>query len=269
MVNRKKLDPTESVAALFGVKVRSLRDARGLSQAQLADKIGYSNDTVSKVETAAQAPSPALAGKLDEFFGTDEYFQELQPLTVREGVPIFFRQYTELESTASAVRVYEPSVVNGLFQIDDYARAVLRPGQAPGKLDQSISARMGRQEVLEREDPPWIVVYVVESAIRKLVGDAATTKGQLVRLLELMAEPNITVLVMPTDAPVYPGGGFTLFTLENGLDIAYVEGAGGQSRVVEVSSHVEELRRLWDMIGTVALSAAASEALIREVMESL
>lgn len=58
MVNRKRLDPTESAAALFGAKLRKLRDKAGLSQAQLAAEVGYSHDTISKVETAAQAPSP-------------------------------------------------------------------------------------------------------------------------------------------------------------------------------------------------------------------
>lgn len=80
MVNRKRLDPTESAAALFGAKLRKFRDKAGLSQAQLADAVGYSNDTISKVETAAQAPSPALAERLDAHFETDDAFQELQPL---------------------------------------------------------------------------------------------------------------------------------------------------------------------------------------------
>lgn len=61
MVNRKRLDPTESAAALFGAKLRKLRDKAGLSQAQLAAEVGYSHDTISKVETAAQAPSPNKA----------------------------------------------------------------------------------------------------------------------------------------------------------------------------------------------------------------
>ncbi|TDC55473.1 XRE family transcriptional regulator [Actinomadura sp. KC345] len=68
-----------------GQKLRKLRDEAGLSQAQLAEAVNYSNDTISKVETAAQAPSAELATRLDAHFGTGDTFQELQPLAAKEG----------------------------------------------------------------------------------------------------------------------------------------------------------------------------------------
>jgi transcriptional regulator with XRE-family HTH domain len=269
MVNRKKLDPTESVAALFGAKLRKLRDQAGLSQAELAKEFAYSNDTISKVETAAQAPSTEFAKRADDYFRTGEQFQELQPLAAKEGIPSFFRPYTELERTSGAVRVYEPIAVTGLFNTEDYARALLEPGQRPQNLDQRVSTRLARQEVLLREDPPWIVVLIQETAIRKIVGDKATTKDQLGKLLDLMAEPHINVRVVPADAQIFPSGGFTLFSSDDEPDIGYVEGAAIGGRVVELSSHVAELRKLWDLLGTVALTDVASEALIREVWETL
>ncbi|MGW5413784.1 helix-turn-helix domain-containing protein [Actinomadura geliboluensis] len=269
MVNRKRLDPTESTAALFGAKLRKFRDKAGLSQAQLAEAVGYSHDTISKVETAAQAPSPQLAELLDAHFGTDETFRELQPLAAKEGIPVFFRPYADLESTADAIRIYEPIAVTGLFETEDYARALLRPGQRPNHLDRSVASRLARQEVLQREEPPWVVVLILETAIRKTVGSKEVTKAQLIRLLELLHEPNITVLVVPDDAQVFPAGGFTLFTSESEPEVAFVESAGGTGRVIELSSQVEQLRRLWDLVSSVTMSDVASEALIREVMEGL
>lgn len=269
MVNRKRLDPTESTAALFGAKLRKFRDKAGLSQAQLAEAVGYSHDTISKVETAAQAPSPQLAELLDAHFGTDEQFQELQPLAAKEGIPVFFRPYADLESTADAIRIYEPIAVTGLFETEDYARAVLRPGQRSGALDQAVATRMGRQEVLERENPPWIVVLMQEATIRKIVGSRETTEAQLARLLELSREPNITMRVIPHDAQVYPSSGFTMFSRSGEPEIGFVEGAGGTGRVIALNSQVEQLRQLWDLISSVAMTDVASEALIREVMEGL
>jgi transcriptional regulator with XRE-family HTH domain len=269
VVNRKRLDPTDSAAALFGAKLRKLRDKVGLSQAQLAAEVGYSHDTISKVETAAQAPSPELAERLDAHFGTDDQFQELQPLAAKEGIPLFFRPYAELEATAGAIRVYEPVAVTGLFESEDYARAVLRPGQRSEALEQAVATRMRRQEVLERENPPWIVVLMQESTIRKIVGTRKTTKDQLNRLLNLSAEPHITILIVPDDAQVYPSSGFTLFTRPDQPEIGFVEGAGGTSRAIELSSQVEQLRQLWDLICSVAMTDVASEALIRKVMEGL
>lgn len=269
MVNRKNLDPTESPAALFGAKVRKLRDKAGLTQADLADQVGYSNDTISKVETAAQAPSPELAKRLDAFFGTDETFQELQPLAAKEGIPAFFRPYAELESTSDAVRVYDHVVVSGLLQTEDYAREVMRPGQLPHVLDLAVSTRMARQEVLWRDEPPWVVVLLMESAIRKIVGNPEITKAQLARLLELRDEPKINILIAPSNAPVFPASGFTLLSRADDSELGYVEGAGGNGHLIGVRSKVAQLRQLWDMIGSMALTDAASEALIREVMESL
>ncbi|NKZ06605.1 helix-turn-helix domain-containing protein [Actinomadura latina] len=269
MVNRKRLDPTESAAALFGAKLRKFRDKAGLSQAKLAETVGYSHDTISKVETAAQAPSPQLAELLDAHFGTDETFQELQPLAAKEGIPVFFRPYAELESTANAVRVYDHLVVSGLLQTEDYAREVLRPGQLAHDLDRAVASRMARQDVLARKDPPWVVVLLMESAIRNVVGTRDITKDQLNRLLELRQEPNISILIAPLNSPVYPASGFTLLSSKDNADLAYVEGAGGNGHVIELSSRVEQIRRLWDMISNVALTDTASEALIREVMEGL
>ncbi|MFI0483928.1 Scr1 family TA system antitoxin-like transcriptional regulator [Actinomadura sp. 9N215] len=268
MVNRKQLDPTESVATLFGAKLRKLRDKAGLSQAQLGDAIGYSNDTISKIETAAQAPSPELAQRLDAHFDTDQ-FEELQPFAAREGIPSFFRPYAKLESTANAVRVYEPVVITGLLQTEDYARAVLRAGQSPDKLDQAVATRMSRQEILRRTDPPWLVFLLEEEVIRKIVGDREITKAQLARVLELMREPHINVLVVPSNAAVYPSAGFTLFGRSDEPEIGFAEGVVGSGRVIELSSQIERLRRLWDLIASAAMTDVASEALIREVMECL
>jgi transcriptional regulator with XRE-family HTH domain len=269
MVNRKNLDPTESPAALFGAKVRKLRDKVGLTQADLADQVGYSNDTISKVETAAQAPSPELAQRLDAFFGTDETFQELQPLAAKEGIPAFFRPYAELESTSDAIRVYEPIAVTGLLETEEYARALLCPGQRLNQLDQSVATRMARQEVLRKEESPWVVVLIEEVALRKIVGDEDTTRAQLAHVLEMCQEPNINVLVVPAGAQVFPAAGFTLFSRENEPEIGFVESAGGTGRVIELSSQVERLRQLWDLISSAALTDVGSEALIRKVMESL
>ncbi|MFG1851595.1 helix-turn-helix domain-containing protein [Actinomadura geliboluensis] len=269
MVNRKRLDPTESTAALFGAKLRKFRDKAGLSQAQLAEAVGYSHDTISKVETAAQAPSPQLAELLDAHFGTDETFRELQPLAAKEGIPVFFRPYADLERTANAIRVYEPVVITGLLQNEDYARAVLRPGQRPSVLDQSVAARMVRQEVLRRDDPPWVVILLAEPIVRKVVGSMEITKAQLARVLEVADEPHMNVLVVPDGADVYPSSAFTLFSRKDEPDLGYVEGAAGLGRVIEQSAQVENLRRLWDMIRNTAMSDVASKALIRKAMEGL
>jgi transcriptional regulator with XRE-family HTH domain len=268
VVNRKKLDPTESAAALFAYKLRRLRDERGLSQIQLADALNCSGDLISKIETCAQAPRIELAKQFDEFFGTGEMFQELQPLVAKEGIPGGFRPYTDLEAPAASIRLFDPLHIAGLLQTEDYARAVLRSRNREDELDTLVAARMARQAILARDDPPWLVVILDERAIRKVIGGPEVMRAQLAHLLELAQRPNITLRVLPDSAAIYPSGKFTVFTFEDDPDVGYVDGAEGFDQPIVHHNQVEKLRILFDRLGAVALSLEDSVTLIKSVMES-
>ncbi|MEV7780603.1 helix-turn-helix transcriptional regulator [Kitasatospora sp. NPDC088351] len=71
MVNRKQLDPSSSHWAPFGVQLRRSREAAGLTQAELARKVGYDPSYVSYTELASrEAPSEQFARKVDEVLNT-------------------------------------------------------------------------------------------------------------------------------------------------------------------------------------------------------
>jgi transcriptional regulator with XRE-family HTH domain len=269
VANRKKQDPTKSAAALFGYKLRKLRDGRGLSQVQLAEELHCSPDLISKIETTALIAKMEMAVAIDEFFGTGETFQELQPLAAKEGLPGWFQPYAEFEQQASSIRIYDPLLITGLLQIEPYARHVLRATQRNGALDQAVSSRMDRQAILCRADPPWLVFLIRESALREVVGSPEIMKEQLQHLLDVIQEPNINVHVVPTGAPVYPSGIFTIFGFDDGPDVGFVEGANGHGHAIELSSDVEGLKVWYDLVSFAALSPEASERLIRDIMEGL
>lgn len=48
----------EAVAQVLGARVRLIRKARGLSQAQVADQLGVQHPWVAKVEAGRLSPSP-------------------------------------------------------------------------------------------------------------------------------------------------------------------------------------------------------------------
>jgi transcriptional regulator with XRE-family HTH domain len=269
VANRKKLDPTESAAALFGFKLRKLRDERGLSQGKLAEDLHCSLDLISKIETAAHTATMDTAISFDVYFGTGEQFQELQPLAAKEGIPGWFRPYAEFEQEAASVRNYDPLLITGLLQIEPYARHVLKAAQRDRDLDQMVASRMGRQAVLRKENPTWLVFFIREAALREVVGSPEIMKEQLLHLLDVMQEPNINVQVVPTGAPVYPSGIFTIFSFEDGSDVGFVEGVNGHGHAIELSSDVEGLRVTYDRVSFAALSPEASEKLIRDIMEGL
>lgn len=51
-------------------KTRELRKERGLTQAELAEVLGVSRQTVNAIENGDYNPSTSLAIKLSSFFGT-------------------------------------------------------------------------------------------------------------------------------------------------------------------------------------------------------
>lgn len=50
-------------------KIRALRDARGLTQLQVAERIGVSKAMISAYETASKAPSIEVLIRLSRLFG--------------------------------------------------------------------------------------------------------------------------------------------------------------------------------------------------------
>ncbi|MGH3389691.1 MAG: DUF5753 domain-containing protein, partial [Actinomadura sp.] len=203
------------------------------------------------------------------FFGTGETFQELQPLAAKEGLPGWFRPYADFEHQAGSIRKYEPFVITGLLQNEPYARHVLRPGQRDSDLDRTVASRLARQAILQRDDPPWLVLLIRESALREVVGGPELMKEQLQYVLDAMREPSINVRVVPAGAPVYPSGGFTIFSFEDGPDVGYVEAVNGHGHVIESASGVEGLKVTFDLASFVALPPEASEGLIRDIMEGM
>lgn len=268
MTRRKDIDPTSSAAALFAHKLRRHRDARGWSQDQLGARAFCSDDLISKIETMKQVATLDMAKLFDQIFGLDGYFEELQPLAAQELHPEFFRSYTQLERTALSVKVYDRQFIVGLAQIEEYARTVLGAAHSGEELEKLVTARLARQEILDRDEPPWLVILLHENALREPVGSADVMRKQLEHLLELMRRHRISLQIIPVGAPVYPSTGFTLFGPEDEPDLAWVDGAGGNGRAIKARDKVEELKVLFDQVHAVALTTADSECLIREILES-
>ena len=137
-------------------EMKAAREQRGWSQADLADKIPYSLSTISMVEALHRAPARDLAGHLDKAFGTPGTFARLEARLRDLPFPASFRPFAAYEAEATALYVFEHSLVPGLLQTPAYARAVLatRPNTAEDEVDNLVEARLARQAILTRDDPP-------------------------------------------------------------------------------------------------------------------
>lgn len=110
------------------------------------------------------------------------------------------------ESTASVIRNFEPLVVPGLLQIEEYAHEVLAEIKGPDKrtVDRLVDLRMERQELLNRPDSPSLHFIMDEAVIRRAIGGPDTMRRQLRHIVETAQQPNITIRIVPFSHGMYP-----------------------------------------------------------------
>lgn len=260
------------MAALFGARVRRLRTAAGLTQAELGDKVHVVSTRITQIERASGAkPTLELARALDVALGADNLLVELWPFVYREAFPDWSRTFMEYSERAVAIREYAAHVVPGLLQTEDYARAVLRVGRTLGseeQLQERVALRMGRQQRLGRPGRPELWVVLDEAVLRRPLGGHAVMREQLARLLRMMEEPHITVQVLPFDQGEHDvmGGSLTVLTMPDRPEIAYTEGAH-YGQLVEDPGEVRSFELTYDRLRAAALPPLMSLDMLRSVME--
>jgi transcriptional regulator with XRE-family HTH domain len=266
------IDPGASMAALFGARVRRLRTASGLTQAELGHRTHVVSTRITQIERASGAkPTLELARALDTALGADDLLVELWPYVYREAFPDWSRKFMEYSERAAVIREYAAHVVPGLLQTEPYARAVLSVGRTLGskeQLEERVAARMGRQERLSTPDRPELWVVLDEAVLRRPVGGQAVMREQLERLLESVTGPHITLQVLPFDQGEHDvmGGSLTALTMPDGSEIAYTEGAH-YGQLIEDPDEVRSLSLDYDRLRAEALPPLMSLDLIRSVLE--
>jgi transcriptional regulator with XRE-family HTH domain len=267
-----EIDPRSSMAALFGSRVRRLRTAAGLTQAELGEKAHVVSTRITQIERSSGAkPTLELARALDTALEADNLLVDLWPYVYRETFPDWSRAFMAHSEQAASIGQYAAHVVPGLLQTEDYARAVLSVGRSlrnEEQLEERLAARLGRQERLSSCDRPDLWVVLDEAVLRRPVGGRAVMREQLARLLEATTDPWITVQVLPFDQGEHRAMGWslTVLTLPDGSDVAYTEGADcGQ--LFEDSAEVSRYSVIYDSLRAVALPPLMSIDMIRSVLE--
>ncbi|HCA84322.1 MAG TPA: transcriptional regulator [Streptomyces sp.] len=260
------------MAALFGSRVRRLRTAAGLTQAELGRKTHVVSTRITQIERSSGAkPTLELARALDDVLGADNLLVDLWPYVYREAFPDWSRAFMAHSARAVSVREYAAHVVPGLLQTEDYARALLSVGLSlkdEEHLEERISVRLGRQERLGAPDRPDLWVVLDESVLMRPVGGPTVMRAQLARLLEAAADRHITVQVMPFHQGEHDvmGGSLTVLTLSDSSEVAYTEGAH-YGQLIEDPDEVGRLAVSYDRVRAVALPPLMSLDMIRSVME--
>jgi transcriptional regulator with XRE-family HTH domain len=262
----------DSALGMFADELRHARTASGLTQDALAEKIAYSSSLVAMIETGRRIPTLDVAKRCDEALETGGTLTRMHRLVAGEAYPAWFRPFVELEKAATSLRWWEPLLIPGLFQTEEYARAVLRaarPYDRDEAIDQLVTARMDRQAILQRDEPPRVWVVIDEGVLTRPVGEPGVIAAQLDRLIAAARDPWVTVQVMPLAAGANPGllGPFVIAGFASSPDVAYLDNAlTGQ--VVERAEDVTHMASLYDTIRAEALPPRASADLITDVVRT-
>jgi hypothetical protein len=158
-----------------------------------------------------------------------------------------------------------------LLQTADYARALLktRVGASEEDVDQAVAARLERQAILERDDPPLLWVIMDEAVLRRPVGGADVMRVQVEHLAEMAGRTSVVIQVIPYSVGAHEGvnGAFVIADFAASPSIVYLETAL-TGLVVERPEDVASVRLTYDTLRSEALPRAASLELLREVAKT-
>lgn len=239
-----------------------------MSRAKLAEALIVSESLVAKWETGRLVPLPEYVDRLREILDLpDMIVRVIGDLVSNEVAPEWFGKWPEIEKEATSLWSFESTVVYGLLQIEDYARAILRAANLNSDLDETLRMRLERQKILDKEDPPILVCLISESVLRHNVGGAKVMHDQLLHLARCAERDNVIIHVVPDDSEACAGflGGFVIASFDGG-EVAYVDNQL-DGDTIESAERIARLRRFFDIFRGDALSRAESIDLIRRMAE--
>ncbi len=254
-----------------------------MTQEEVSERTGIDRSTLYRLESAQQRPQRStLIQLLDLYRAEDPRRGELLTLLreaaqrgwlqqYRSELPDVYSDYIGFEDEARLISNYESLFIPGLLQTEDYARALLRgtlPYATDEEIETRVSARIARQALLDREEPPRLWAIMDEAAVRRMVGGRDVMRAQLERLQREAARPNVTVQVIPFEAGSHPGmdGAFVVLEFSDPDDqrIVYIDSAAGGLFLEEEV----ELRRyivMFEHLRAAALRPEATVSLLTDI----
>ncbi|WXH39569.1 DUF5753 domain-containing protein [Streptomyces netropsis] len=182
------------------------------------------------------------------------------------------RRYVSLEAAASHIKDFQPILVPGLLQTEDYVQALMdggRPDDTPEQIFMRVRLRMERQSILSGEAPPLLWAVVGEAALRNQVGGPATMRHQIKALLEVSDKPNVTLQILSFTAGAHPGvdGAFTVLSMpeQDEQEVILVE-AMTSSLYLETEQQVSRYKFAFNHIRAAAASPSQSRDLLRRAL---
>jgi len=223
-------------------------------------------DVYSVTDGAVREPILTLAARARERAGRAGLGVDL---------PEHLRSVVSIEAGLVAMRQFETMLIPGLLQTTDYTRALIEvineDSVGPTEIERRVAARMARQHVLRRPAPPTFHVILDQAVLQRPIGRPSVMRDQLRKLVDLAAEPFLTLQILPLDAGGGPGlnGPFTLISLPSPApDIVYGEGGPPGMIFVEDRDRVRMYTLWFGKLSQQALPRSESLDLVDQAAKS-
>ncbi|WP_327696957.1 helix-turn-helix domain-containing protein [Streptomyces sp. NBC_00459] len=280
-----KREPTARQMRL-AVELRRLREAAGLSARESAALLGVNSVQISQIESGVSGVSEQRLRRLAAHYAcTDEalvnalaamaadrtrgWWEEYRGL-----LPASFLDLSELEHRSTSLREVQVLYVPGLFQTQDYARAVFSfrvPELQDKEIELRVHHRMQRRAILEGPAPTPYEAVIHEAALRIRVSDRAASLRQLARVLELCEADHITVRVIPFDLDGFAGAASAMTYAAGAvpkLDTVVRDAPQGAA-FVDSETQLAAFRTLLRRLEAVSLAPGRSRDFIHKLTKEL
>lgn len=266
----------------LGQRLRELRKTADITGAQLAESLSWPPSKVSKLENGKQTPTEAdIRAWTRETHSETEaegLLASLNTLNVQHaewrrmfqaGLHPHQVELADLDERTRLFRAFEPTVVPGLLQTAEYARARFAEGirvlRVQNDIDAAVRGRMHRQEMLYRTDKRFHFV-LTEAALRFRLCDLDVLLAQLDRLVSLSALRNIRIGVIgfKTRPVVAPWHGFWLLDSERVM----VETYSAELNLAQ-PQEIALYTSIFEQLAATASYGSEARAIITRVMHEL
>ncbi len=241
-------------ARALGAALRQAREEKQLLLRELGTAINRDIGVISRWETGERTPKPEQVAQILSTLGVNgDRYDEIMTLAygtnesqwIATTLPEQKQQtvaYLDWEQNASRIIEVAPLLVPGILQTGDYIRAIMTaPGVPAGEIASRVTSRIGRREVITKQNPAELLVLLGRSALNQGVGGKQVMIGQLQHLVDMAARPNIELRIVPDDRGWHPGleGAFTL--IESSQATIATRNGSGTTSVVFVETRRSDL----------------------------
>ncbi|MFF7228750.1 Scr1 family TA system antitoxin-like transcriptional regulator [Streptomyces sioyaensis] len=256
---------------VIGAQLALFRINAGFTQRGLSERTTASEETIASVEQGRRVLMPHLAAEFDQLLRTGGALAAgVAKLPRKEKYPIWAEDFIAFEQEAISLSWYEHGVLPGLLQTGDYALATFRsniPGLSEETIEQRVTARLERQQILHRESDITASFVFSEAIVRSNLGGREVMRTQLIHLRECAELTGVSIQILPLNREHHAGlnGPFVLLETADHQHFAYTE-AQRSSELTSDPDEVSILAQKYGMLRMQALNAEETMGLLDRLL---